>query len=322
MYINNGKKLEKFVLLIQESLKNIPNTRITSNAKLKDKEKRAREIDVLIETNVNNLEIKIAIECKDYKRLVPIKEIEAFGGKCSRIPGISKKVFVSSSGYQAGAIAAAKDYDIELYRLSEISTQMIVDWFPMKQINFSYKLEFPVDITFYSTESDLNDIPNDINIIIYFEDEQPPIELVKFLWNSTVYKEQRMLRSIMILEFVKRDNFDDPVILKYNLELGGVYIKGRNGEKFYISKISGNVLGYFLFTPANYIEASIYEKGNSEIEASIVSLDIGQQGRAEVVYTEKDVSIFHTSKLGQVSKLETLALYDKKTDKLEIIKDT
>ena len=52
----------------------------------------------------------IAIECKDYEKPVPVKDIEAFNTKCDRIKSINKKIFVSKNGYQKDAIPKIKRF--------------------------------------------------------------------------------------------------------------------------------------------------------------------------------------------------------------------
>lgn len=79
--MNDGRKVEKLVRLIQEAIKDFPNVEIFSNYEIKNKSGRKREIDVLLKTTVNSFEIIIAIECKDYKNAVPVEKIEAFNSK-------------------------------------------------------------------------------------------------------------------------------------------------------------------------------------------------------------------------------------------------
>lgn len=75
---SNGKQLEHIVCLIEESFKDSQNTTIYSNHKIQNKDGRNREFDILITTKVNEYEINIAIECKDYKSKVSVDKIEAF----------------------------------------------------------------------------------------------------------------------------------------------------------------------------------------------------------------------------------------------------
>lgn len=318
--MNNGKNLEKLVRLIQESLKNIPDTKITSNAKLINNSNRKREFDILIETVINAIDIKIVIECKDYSTPVSAEKIEAFQGKCNRIPEISKKVFVSSNGYQLDAINAAKEFDIVTYTLSEIDKNTIADWFPIKQLKISFKLENALKLFFCVEQEDLKNVPQDKSLMVCFDDEnETPIELYGLIWNSTVFRKQHEFYNYMLLNFMKHENTTEPVLFPFKLELGGVYVKGIGDKKLYLGKVEGTAFGFYRETAANYIEARVFEKNKSNSEASVVSLDVGKEGRADIVYTADDVSIFHTKKSGEVFKLQTLATYDKKTDDLKII---
>lgn len=142
--MNDGKKLEQLVRFVQETLKNVPDTEIFSNYKIENISGRKREIDVFIKSQINGMDIKIAIECKDYKNAIPVEKIEAFNSKCQRINGISKKIFVATNGYQADAIEAARDFDIELYNLIDISKKQITEWLPIKQLNPNIKLQPPL----------------------------------------------------------------------------------------------------------------------------------------------------------------------------------
>ncbi|MCB0853259.1 MAG: restriction endonuclease, partial [Bacteroidetes bacterium] len=113
-----------------------------------------REIDILIKSSINGMEILIAIECKNFKKPIPVEKIEAFHSKCLRIKGISKKVFVSSNGYQADAFGAAKDFEIDLYHLNEISQNAIVEWLPqIKQLNANIKIKLPYKISIDKDEA-------------------------------------------------------------------------------------------------------------------------------------------------------------------------
>jgi len=131
-----GKSLENIIALIQETLKDSPNTNVFKNYKIENTAGRDREIDVLIKSNINGFNMKIAIECKDYKARVSVEKIEAFDSKCRRIKGINKKVFISSNGFQLDAINAAKEFDIELQIASNLDSNFVANWFPITSISF------------------------------------------------------------------------------------------------------------------------------------------------------------------------------------------
>jgi len=86
-----------------------------------------------VESEVNGFKIKIAIECKEHKRKVGSSLVEAFHGKCLRIPDINKKVLVSSNGFTRGAIETAEDFDVELFTLAELSVDSIKNWIIIKE---------------------------------------------------------------------------------------------------------------------------------------------------------------------------------------------
>lgn len=123
------KLFEHVVFLIQNSLKDSENTIVRKNVKLKDRSGGDNEFDVLVESVVNDLPIKIVFECKDKGRPTERAVIDSFAGKCLRIPQINKRVFVSRSGFQSGAIEAAKYHSIDLFTLKELEEIEIKDWF-------------------------------------------------------------------------------------------------------------------------------------------------------------------------------------------------
>ena len=120
---------ESVVQVVQKTFVDHPNTQIHRRYRIPNNAGRKREIDVFIETTVNGINLKVAIECKDLKRKVSVTQIEAFKGKCDRIPRINKMIMVSRSGYQVDAINAANEFGIDLHRLEQISEERVKSWF-------------------------------------------------------------------------------------------------------------------------------------------------------------------------------------------------
>jgi len=321
--MNDGKKLEKLVRLVQETLKNLPNTEIYSNYKLENVSGRNREIDVFIKSQINGMDIKIAIECKDYKNAIPVEKIEAFNSKCQRITGISKKVFVSSNGYQADAFEAAKYFDIELFKLNEISKKQIEEWLPIKQLKANIKLQLPFKIQLQGTEDEIKSIPNEELTVHYYEN-RPSILITGFVWNAVVVPKQRIIQNYMLLDFMKgncKKENDRYTRIPFVLDLKGVYILGKKDKKLNLNKIESEVVGWYDETPAHIIEAKTYEKVDTNPDATVVSLDVGKEETAEIVMTQKDdFSIFFCLNDCDTFYLETLGSYDPKTDELKIMK--
>lgn len=117
---NNGKSFEKLVAIIQQAYKDVPHTKIFINHLVEDRWGRKREFDVFIVTKVNGIDFRIAIECKNFDKPVPVEKVEAFNSKCSTISNINKKIMFSSRGFQSAAIENAKAFDIELATLEDI----------------------------------------------------------------------------------------------------------------------------------------------------------------------------------------------------------
>ncbi|MFZ4402107.1 MAG: restriction endonuclease [Bacteroidales bacterium] len=316
--MNNGKKLEKFVRIIQEAFKDIPNTEIFTNYKIKNTSGRKREIDVLIKSMVNNFEIIIVIECKDYKTAVPVEKIEAFNSKCKRIKDISKKIFVSSNGYQADAIEAAKDFGIDLYFLDKIKIQDVIQWIPIKQLKAKYLLKTPHSIMFNAKQSEIEKIPSDEELIIHYYDDKEPISLNGLLWNTAVFENQKQLKTILLYDFMENgNNLNYQTIIPYKMDFSGIYINGQNESKIDILSVESAIIGWLEETPANIIEARSYKKTKSETIANIVSIDIDKNEVADIVFTNKNnINIFHTDSNGQVRQMVTLFEYNPKTEKL------
>lgn len=86
-----------------------------------------RQFDITIRFTKGLYKYLTVIECKDYKRSVPVKEVEAFITK-SRSVKANKAIMVTSSAFQQGCKKVAKEHDIELLILkgevsqSDIST--------------------------------------------------------------------------------------------------------------------------------------------------------------------------------------------------------
>lgn len=244
--------------------------------------------------------------------------LSGFINKCQRISGISKKIFVATNSFQADAFNAAKDFDIELYNLNEIEYQDIIDWFPIKQLKAKYLLKPPHGLEMDAEQSDIDNIPQDNELIVHFYDNTPATTLTAFLWDSIIYKNQSQLKSLLIYEFMKnKGNLNYQTIIPFEGDITGIYIKGENDKKISITRVKSAIVGWLEETPAKIIGARSYQKCDSETIADIVSIDAERGEFADIVFTkEKDFKIFHTDDKGKVRQLQALFEFDSKTDKL------
>lgn len=116
-----GKLLEQIVAALHEH----PEVEVHRNVRLPSvgNAKRKREIDVLLVGNVGGYPIRIAIECKNYRKKIGSPNIDAFVGKLKDI-GIPPQcgVYVASTGFTSGAIERAEKDGIRTLILAGITT--------------------------------------------------------------------------------------------------------------------------------------------------------------------------------------------------------
>ena len=75
-----------------------------------------REIDIVVRQRTGQYELFVAIDCKDYKRRVDVKAVEAFLGLVADV-GAHKGAMVASRGFTEAAKTRARNAGIDLYSL-------------------------------------------------------------------------------------------------------------------------------------------------------------------------------------------------------------
>jgi hypothetical protein len=107
------EQLEHLVVSIQQQLS--PDATVSHNVKLDgiDSETK-RQIDVLVEQNIGQYQMRIVIDCKDYSKPVDVKGIEEFQGLVQDVRA-QKGALVRPSGYTKSAKRRAKKLQIDLY---------------------------------------------------------------------------------------------------------------------------------------------------------------------------------------------------------------
>ncbi|MHC4049323.1 restriction endonuclease [Bradyrhizobium sp. 25ACV] len=106
------KKLEKLVAKIQQDL--APRAKVTHNARLTGKSGAQRQIDVLVEDKVGQYNVRIVLDCKDYKHPVDIKDVEECAGLFDDVSAM-RGVIVCPAGFTKNAKARAQQLQIDLY---------------------------------------------------------------------------------------------------------------------------------------------------------------------------------------------------------------
>jgi hypothetical protein len=107
------RNLEILVTKIQKQL--APKAEVLHNVRLDGRQSGTkRQIDVLVKENVGQYEIKIVIDCKDYKTPVDVKGVEEFDGLLRDV-GAQKGVLVCPKGFTDAAKKRAAGLQIDLY---------------------------------------------------------------------------------------------------------------------------------------------------------------------------------------------------------------
>ncbi|OCI99147.1 hypothetical protein A6U85_31875 [Agrobacterium sp. 13-626] len=107
---------DKYIEILAAALQRltIPNADVQWNVKLGN-----RQFDVLATVTAGMHSILIGYEIKNKSRPISVDAIDAFVTK-SKDAGVNKAVFVSTSGFQSGAVTAAKTHNIDLFGIELI----------------------------------------------------------------------------------------------------------------------------------------------------------------------------------------------------------
>lgn len=151
-----GKLLEEIVisLHVQDSFK------VEKNKFFKplNKNKKKREIDVLLSKIIADTEIYIPIECKNYKDKIEVKEIDAYFGKLTYLGlDVNKAIFVSVNGYTSGAKNSASYFGIKLLTFNGLSEDR------MSLLLFNAIQSFSYIFPIYKTYSIISSIDSHVN---------------------------------------------------------------------------------------------------------------------------------------------------------------
>jgi len=317
---NNGKSLEKTIRLIQETLKDSENTEIFNNYKIENESGQKREIDILIVSSINDFKIKIAIECKDYNKKVPVKEIEAFQSKCDRIKEINKKVFVSTNGYQTDAINTANYYGIELHTANKLNQEDVKNWFPIKQMGLEIQSKFTGPQMYLDTTQEiLNIISKDFDGVVYRENINEPIKIETLLIEA-IENNKRVIMNLSIIEWLKLEETkkDKSFPIKFRLDFNDFYINSKEKEKIKLFGLESSVFVKFVKRDATILSGRIVKDSNKSDIAKSITIDVGGNLKSDIIIDKnEELTFFATNEKGESKKLKSLFTYNPKTKKFD-----
>jgi hypothetical protein len=101
--------LEQETARIQQMLD--PESKVTRNEKIKDRFGHRREFDVVVRGTVGEYPILVVMECREWKKRLDVRHIEAFAAKASGV-NANLAVVVAKMGFTKPALTVAKDRGI------------------------------------------------------------------------------------------------------------------------------------------------------------------------------------------------------------------
>ena len=117
--MNPNTEYERFTQEIYQQLVNLDVVRTTTvqhDVKLEGRSGQKHQIDVYWEYEIAGNKHRVAIECKNYNKQVPISKVRDFKGVLDDLNGVNG-IMVTKVGYQEGAKNYAKEYGISLKEL-------------------------------------------------------------------------------------------------------------------------------------------------------------------------------------------------------------
>ena len=103
--MNPNTEYERFTQEIYQQLVNLDVVRTTTvqhNVKLEGRSGQKHQIDVYWEYEIAGNKHRVAIECKNYNKQVPIAKVRDFKGVLDDLNGVNG-IMVTKVGYQEGA---------------------------------------------------------------------------------------------------------------------------------------------------------------------------------------------------------------------------
>lgn len=115
------KRFEHVVKSIQEQL--TPNSKIVYDYRVIGKTTGVdRQVDIALFSQIGQFDIFIAMDCKDYKKPVDVKEVESFATMLEDI-NADKGVMVTYKGFSSAARKVAEKKRIDLLKMIDVESE-------------------------------------------------------------------------------------------------------------------------------------------------------------------------------------------------------
>lgn len=322
-----GKYFEQLVHNIQEALKDHPSTIVYLDRRLQSSTGQDRQFDVVIDTSVNGYDMRLAIECKDHGRKVESSAIEAFHTKCDLVTGIHRRIFVSNSGFQKGAIASANKLGIELHILEEVIGDVIIEWINTNEIytySFARKINKVHLLLVGEDDYSISMTNEEETGTVYYTDGQSSSYKDFLEWLLNNEEVQRNIKNLMLFQLP-----DIQAKGTMNEEHSIEFIRGlpkyayfKVGDKeIFIKEVTFN-LGMFITQKRTQPDIKVMRNpSDGNLKAGVLTLPYDKDGsKLQMVINPKSGKFknFITNPDGSIKHvLKTLAKYNPKTQQYE-----
>ena len=161
-----GKILEQIVAMLHD----YEGVKVETNVKLFPKsgdETRRREIDVLLTSVIAGYPIRVAIQCKNHNKPIEVSMVDAFLGALDDV-GIPYQhgIMVSVKGFQAGALARAKEKGVRTLELTGLTDNRLSAEITDAFQYFVYLLPIILSVTIR------NNISSGSNSIVFADEKE------------------------------------------------------------------------------------------------------------------------------------------------------
>lgn len=101
-----------------------------------------RQVDILITQKISNIEIKIAVECKYYNKVIDLKIIESFISMLRDL-NVTKGIIITNKGFSKAAEQRAfndeSDLELDIYNfenINDVQCDIVANFFPFLEFSF------------------------------------------------------------------------------------------------------------------------------------------------------------------------------------------
>lgn len=207
------------------------------------KKRIKREVDVLIEKEINGQTHRIAIECRDRADKDDIQWVDSLIGKYSNLD-VDKVIAVSNTGFTKSALQKAIAHRIELRTLKDAYDIDFKNEFTKLSI-LKIEWQFTTKVTSIIFEPTLSRKLNSEDIV--YLDNKTKFALGDYIRETiNVYERENLRKDVnenaMVLYKTKAD-LNNLFVLTCDKKINRGYIKAEKRERHYIRSLTIQVVG-------------------------------------------------------------------------------